>query len=81
VIDRDFPYIKPRPEPVLHIMDLWSMRPEEILVVGDFIHDLECGNAAGAYSCFFHNPDTKSYSEFADFSVKSYDELEKLLIL
>lgn len=39
---------KPHPEPVLRGMELLGSRPEETLFVGDSIHDLHSGRAAGA---------------------------------
>jgi len=79
VITRDYPHLKPRPEPVLHMLEAWSLQPEDALVVGDYIHDIECGRAAGAKTCFFANPGRTSYAEFADYSVSSFDELLKII--
>ena len=39
---------KPSPEPVLMIAERLALRPEELLVVGDYVFDVECGLAAGA---------------------------------
>jgi HAD superfamily hydrolase (TIGR01549 family) len=53
VVTRDFPHMKPHPEVVLHVLRQFSLPPARALVVGDYIHDLECGRAAGAATCFF----------------------------
>lgn len=79
VLTREFPFIKPHPEPVLHMLREWKLRPPDVLVTGDYIHDIESGKAAGAYSCFFENSGARSYSEYADYSVKSFSELEKII--
>jgi HAD superfamily hydrolase (TIGR01549 family) len=79
ILTREYEFVKPAPEPVLHILEKWGLDSSDALVVGDYIHDLECGKAAGASSCFFKNPDTISYEEFADFTVESYVELKKLV--
>jgi phosphoglycolate phosphatase-like HAD superfamily hydrolase len=48
-------------------------------MVGDYIHDIQSANAAGALSCYFKNPDVKHWDEHADFTVSSYRELENLI--
>jgi HAD superfamily hydrolase (TIGR01549 family) len=78
VLTREFPHIKPAPEPVLHILDAWQIKPDECMMIGDYIHDIESANAAGAFSCYFKNPNMKHWEE-ADFTVSSYQELENLV--
>jgi len=79
VLTREFPHIKPAPEPVLHILESWRIEASECMMIGDYIHDIESANAAGAMSCYFKNPKVKGWDEHADFTVKSYQELEKLV--
>ena len=79
VLTREFPHIKPAPEPVLHILESWRIEARECLMVGDYIHDIESANAAGAISCYFKNPNVKNWDKHANFTVKSYQELEKLV--
>ncbi len=80
VLTREYPHIKPAPEPCLHVIEQWRLNPHECLMVGDFIHDLECGNAAGAKTCFFRNPGKEDFSGHADYTVDSFAELEKLVL-
>jgi HAD superfamily hydrolase (TIGR01509 family) len=79
VITREFAYLKPDPRIVEHVLAQWRMPADQALVVGDYIHDLECGRKAGVKTCFFANPGAKTYAEFADYSVASFPELEKLV--
>jgi HAD superfamily hydrolase (TIGR01549 family) len=79
VLTREFPFIKPAPEPVLHILESWQIKPDECLMIGDYIHDIQSANSAGALSCYFKNPDVKHWDEHADFTVSSYRELEDLI--
>ena len=79
VLTREFPHIKPAPEPVLHILDAWQLKPEECLMVGDYIHDIQSANAAGVHSCYYKNPGVKHWDDDADFTVSSYRELEALV--
>ncbi len=76
ILTREFPFLKPSPEPVRHILTEWRLEPRNVLMVGDYIHDIESGRSAGAYTCYFHDPSLHdSWSGEADFTVSSYNEL------
>ena len=79
VLTREFPHIKPSPEPVRYILNAWEIEADECIMIGDYIHDIQSANAAGALSCYFKNPDVKHWDEHADFTVSSYRELESLV--
>lgn len=79
VVTREFPVMKPHPDTVRHILQQWAMPADRVLMVGDYVHDLECGRAAGTATCFFHNPGHTDYSSEADFVVRSMAELEALM--
>lgn len=81
ILTREHTHIKPAPEPVWHITQSWEMAAGETMVIGDYIHDIECGRAAGAKTCFFANPGMTSYAGQADFTVSSFAELEDLVFL
>ena len=80
ILTREFPHMKPSPEPVLHILEKWNLMPEECLMVGDYIHDIQAANAAGAFSCYFKNTHGGDYDREADYTVKSFKELQKLVL-
>ena len=42
---------KPHPEAVIRTLERFSLKPEEALVVGDTVFDIEMGNNAGARTC------------------------------
>lgn len=79
IITREFEFIKPSPEPLLHLLNQWELEPEESFMIGDYVHDLECANRAGATSCFLFNPDTEDFSDQANYTVKSMEDLHDLL--
>jgi HAD superfamily hydrolase (TIGR01549 family) len=78
VVTRDFPFIKPHPEPVLHIVRQWGLAPGDVLMVGDYVHDITCGRAAGTKTCFFHNPGFPDWGRQADFTVSSMKEIARI---
>ncbi len=79
VVTREFEHIKPHPGPVLHMLGLWQLMPVQALMIGDYIHDIECGRAAGADTCFFLNPGCPDFSDDADYTVSSMQELHRLV--
>jgi HAD superfamily hydrolase (TIGR01549 family) len=79
VVTREFAFLKPDPAPVSHMLTAWGIAPAAALVVGDYIHDIECGRAAGTATCFFRNPGMTDFGQMADFAVDSMVELRGIL--
>lgn len=79
VLTREFPFIKPSPEPVLHILKVWGLGSSEVMMVGDYIHDIASGKEAGVITCYYHNPQGKDFSGDADLTVRTYHELYEYL--
>jgi HAD superfamily hydrolase (TIGR01549 family) len=79
VITREFPFLKPHPAPILHMLEGWRMLPQDALTVGDYLHDIDSGRAAGTSTCFFQNPGQPFYGQNADFVVASMLELDRLV--
>jgi len=46
----DTEFFKPAPEPVYQILDMVGSKPEEALLIGDTVHDIEAGLAAGVFT-------------------------------
>ncbi len=78
IISRDDP-IKPKPsgDGILLAASRLGVTPEEIMVVGDYIFDIEAGNRAGAITVFL---DTKKVSEpiKSDFIITQLVELKNI---
>jgi len=70
---------KPSPEPVRHIARALGCDPREMLVVGDFRFDVECGRAAGARTVFLRNPSSASDDAQADVVIDDLRELVELI--
>ncbi len=79
IITRDYPHLKPHPAPIREILEAWALPASEVLMVGDYIHDVECGRAAGTHTCYFWNAGAVDYRDEADVSVRTMSELEQLL--
>ena len=43
---------KPHPAPALKAIELLGVSPEETIMIGDSVHDLQCGREAGCHTAF-----------------------------
>lgn len=80
VVTREFPCMKPDPAVILHILEAWRLPAAAVLTVGDYVHDLQCGRAAGTATCFFQNPGHPDYGHEADFVVSSMAGLAAIVL-
>jgi HAD superfamily hydrolase (TIGR01549 family) len=47
VMSRDDGPYKPQPDGLLHICTVWGFRPTEVLMIGDYLFDVQVGRRAG----------------------------------
>ncbi len=78
VMSRDDAPPKPSPQPVLLISKKLGLRPEELLMVGDFHFDVQAGRAAGARTAFLLNS-TYHPPQDADYHIHSLEELLQIV--
>lgn len=57
ILGRDDAPPKPSPAGLLRLAQRWQTAPGELVMVGDYLHDLECARAAGARSILVNLPD------------------------
>lgn len=68
--------LKPHPEGVLEACRLFGVCPGELVMVGDYIYDIQAGQKAGAFTVFLESSHTtKRPDPPADFTIKNLDEL------
>jgi HAD superfamily hydrolase (TIGR01509 family) len=71
--------LKPEPDMILHILEQWSLGPEEVLVVGDYEFDVMAGKAANCRTVFLNHHPGKPAAVKADFEIHCLDELVGLI--
>lgn len=57
VLGRDEATPKPDPAGLLKLASAWKVEPERMVMIGDYLHDLSCGRAAGAKTILVNLPD------------------------
>ncbi len=80
VVDRDDGPVKPDAFGVLRICEIFGVKQEETLVVGDYLFDLQCAKAAGAASVLLTNHErADEFAEHADFCVERIDQILEII--
>ncbi len=76
VVDREDGPVKPDAFGVLKICERFSVKPQETLMVGDYLFDLLCAKAAGAVSVLLANSNKAAqFTEHADFTINGISEV------
>jgi phosphoglycolate phosphatase len=70
---------KPHPAGLLKLCEIWSAKPAEVLFVGDYLHDINAGKAAGVRTVLFAPGKLPHYAPLADFCITSFAELKILI--
>ena len=61
------------------MLKLWEVTAKEVLMVGDYLYDLQVGRAAQIATVHVDPSGEFSWPELADIQVNSLDELAELL--
>jgi HAD superfamily hydrolase (TIGR01509 family) len=70
---------KPHPAGLLKLCEIWQVKPADVLFVGDFLHDINAGRAAGVRTVLFAPGEPPHYAPLADFCISSLAEVERLI--
>ncbi len=82
LLTRDCGPTKPDPWPIRTTCEQWSLEPAEVVVIGDYRFDIECGRAAGARTVLLTHcgtPHLYPNDEEADLVLSSLAEFPRLL--
>lgn len=71
---------KPHPEGILYACEKLQVDPVNVFVVGDYIFDIEAGNAAGCGTIFLTNGRKKNGDLPCTFLAENIQEVKKILI-
>jgi HAD superfamily hydrolase (TIGR01509 family) len=79
IIGRDEARPKPDPEGIYRLADHWGVHPRELVMVGDYLYDLQAGQAAGTATIHVHGSREHRWPEWTDLCVVTLTELAALL--
>ena len=79
VVGRETCAPKPLPDGVHHLLRKWAATPENTVMVGDFLYDIEAGKRAGVRTVHFDSSGAFSWPEYTDHKVTRLLDI-KLLI-
>ena len=75
VLGRESAPPKPKPDALNELLQRWGAAPNDAVMVGDYIHDVRAGNAAGMASVLVLRGATAPSDEEADWVVRSLNEV------
>jgi HAD superfamily hydrolase (TIGR01509 family) len=80
VVDRDDGPVKPDGFGVLRLCEQFGVKPQETLVVGDYLFDLVCARAAGAVAVLLANHHrADEFAKHADFTIERVDQVLEII--
>jgi HAD superfamily hydrolase (TIGR01549 family) len=78
VLGRDDAPPKPDPGGLLKLAAAWDVSPSEMVMVGDYRFDLDCGRAAGARTVLVNLPENP-WPELADWHAEDCAALRRMI--
>ena len=80
VVGREDGLVKPDAFGVLQICRQFGVRPQETLMVGDYLFDLLCAKAAGAVAVLLTNHHrADEFAQHADFTIEKIDQILEII--
>lgn len=70
---------KPHPEGIEKLLDAWGGAPDEAVMVGDYLFDLQVGRAAGTATIHVDRSGAFRWPDLADLAVVSLDEVAEAM--
>jgi len=79
ILGRDSIVPKPSPDGIHTLLDRWDATPEDAVMVGDYLFDIQSGRQAGTATVYLDSAGHGEFSAEADATVSSLSDLHKLL--
>ena len=75
ILGREEAAPKPHPEGIEKLLDAWGSAPDEAVMVGDYLFDLQVGRAAGTATIHVDTSGAFRWPELADLAVATLEDL------
>jgi HAD superfamily hydrolase (TIGR01549 family) len=79
IVSREDSAPKPSPQPIFLICERFGVRPGEALMVGDYLYDIQTGQAAGARTILVQGPHRHKFVAQPDHEVASLHEARAII--
>jgi HAD superfamily hydrolase (TIGR01509 family) len=79
VVDRDACTPKPSPDGIHYLLDLWQADPEDTVMVGDYLYDLQSGRRAGVTTIHLDSRRELCWPEYTDIYIRHFSEIDALV--
>ena len=80
VVGREDGPVKPDEFGVLYLCRQFGVKPQETMLVGDYLFDLLCAKKAGAYAVLLANHEkADEFAEHADFCIKNISQVLEII--
>jgi HAD superfamily hydrolase (TIGR01509 family) len=79
ILGRDEAAPKPHPEGIEKLLAVWGNLPDEAVMVGDYLFDLQVGRAAGTATIHVDSSCAFRWPDLADMAVATLDELAEAI--
>lgn len=79
ILGRDEATPKPHPEGIEKLLAAWEAAPDETVMVGDYLFDLQVGRAAGTATIHVDSSGAFRWPDLTDLSASNLDELADAL--
>ncbi|PKA00235.1 phosphatase [Leptospira levettii] len=75
IICRDRAIPKPNPDGILYLMKQWNAKPEETIMIGDYLYDLEAGKRANVETIYIDPTGSFPFQKEASYKVTKLEEI------
>ena len=79
LLDRDSCQPKPSPDGILFLLQLWGAQPEDAVMVGDYLFDLQAGKRAGVSTIHIDPQGEFLWPEMSDICIREFAEIESYI--
>jgi HAD superfamily hydrolase (TIGR01509 family) len=79
VVDRDVCTPKPSPDGINHLLELWQADPEDAVMVGDYLYDLQSGRSAGVTTIHLDSRRDLIWPEYTDIYIRNFSEIDSFV--
>jgi HAD superfamily hydrolase (TIGR01549 family) len=80
IVTRDDAPFKPQPEGLWRICKAWGLAPAEVLMLGDYVYDIQVGRNAGARTALLTHGREWPFADEAEFAFADFPRAMEMLV-